>query len=222
VIWGSRPFANGDARRRRKSWDAYDPVLEEIGIQGLDDPDPQVGETAATMPGKYGSPAAEPALLRRFKEWSAVWAGQESELNLTFAEQTGDRIYQLGLGLNLVQALATGESWLSDERTFEWLSQLTRVKRVRDQLDEYLKIWQNRPFVISLDDSSPSGLDLRVAQYEFHSMDALEKKLSQFPPGTKFLLGLAAGSSANGRPLTELRTFLSSHGMIIAAEKTAD
>lgn len=201
----------------------YDPVLEGIGIHSLDDPDPQVAETAATMLGKYGSPAAEAALLQRFKEWSVVWAGQESELNLSFADQPGDRIYQLGLGQNLAQALATGKSWLSDERTLERLSQLTSVKRVRDQLDEYLKIWQNQPFVISVGDNPPSGLDLRVAQYDFHSMDDLEEKLSQFPSGTKFLLDApAAGSSANGRPLTELRAFLSSHGMIVAGQKRAD
>ena len=201
----------------------YDQVLEEIGIHSLDDPDPQVAETAATMLGKYGSSAAEPALLQRFKEWSAAWAGQEAELNLTFAEQSGDRIYQLGLGLNLAQAIATGNSWLSDERSLERLSQLTRVKRVRDQLDDILKIWQNQPFVISLGDNPPSGLDLRVAQYEFHSMDDLEDKLSQFPSGTKFLLDApAAGSSANSSPLTELSTFLGSHGMIVAGEKRAD
>ncbi len=200
----------------------YDPVLEEIGIHSLDDPDPQVAETAATMLGKYGSPVAEAALLQRFKEWSAVWAGQESELNLTFAEQTGDRIYQLGLGQNLAQALATGKSWLSDEHALERLSQLTRVKPVIDQLNEYLKIWQNQPFVISLDDNPP-GLDLRVAQYEFHSMDDLEEKLSQFPSGTKFLLDAPAASfSANGSPLTELRTFLGNHGMVVAGEKRAD
>lgn len=199
-----------------------DPVLEEIGIHSLDDPDPQVAETAATMLGKYGSPVAEAALLQRFKEWSAVWAGQESELNLTFAEQTGDRIYQLGLGQNLAQALATGKSWLSDEHALERLSQLTRVKPVIDQLNEYLKIWQNQPFVISLDDNPP-GLDLRVAQYEFHSMDDLEEKLSQFPSGTKFLLDAPAASfSANGSPLTELRTFLGNHGMVVAGEKRAD
>ncbi|MDQ3666525.1 MAG: hypothetical protein M3410_08085 [Acidobacteriota bacterium] len=30
----------------------YDPLLEEIGIKSLDDPDPQVAMTAATMLGK--------------------------------------------------------------------------------------------------------------------------------------------------------------------------
>jgi len=201
----------------------FDPVLEEIGIHSLDDPDPQVAETAATMLGRYGSSGAEPALLQRFKEWGGMWAGQESELNLTFAEQTGDRIYQLGLGQNLAQALATGKSWLSDERTLSQLSRVTRVKPVCNQLDGYLRIWRSRPLAISVGDNPPTGLDLRVAQYEFHSVDDLEEKLSQFQSGTEFILEKpSVESSAGGRLLTEVRNFLSSHGLIIAGEKIAD
>jgi hypothetical protein len=197
----------------------YDQVLEEIGIHSLDDPDPQVAETAATMLGKYGSPAAETALLQRFRDWSASWAGQESELDLTFADQAGEKIYQLGLGENLAQALATGKSWLSDEHTLERLLQFTRVKRVHDQLDQWLKIWQNQPFVISVDDNSPSSLCLRVAQYEFHSMDYLEEKLSQFAPGTKFSLATSPTTSpGRDHALMELRNFFSSHGMVLVEE----
>jgi hypothetical protein len=33
----------------------YDPTIEEIGIRSLDDPDPEVAMTAATMLGKFGS-----------------------------------------------------------------------------------------------------------------------------------------------------------------------
>jgi hypothetical protein len=201
----------------------FDPVLEEIGIHSLDDPDPQVAETAATMLGRYGSSGAEPALLRRFKEWGAMWAGRESELNLTFAEQTGDRVYQLGLGQNLAQALATGKAWLLDERTLKDLAQVTSVKQVRDQLDGYLTIWRSRPLAISVGDNPPAGLDLRVAQYEFHSVEDLEEKLSQFQSGTEFILEKPpVESSASGRLLTEVRKFLNSHGLIITGEKIAD
>jgi hypothetical protein len=201
----------------------YDAVLEEIGIRSLDDPDPQVAETAATMLGNYGSAAAEPALLQRFEQWSADWAGEEEYLNLTFAEQTGDRIYQLGLGENLAQALATGKSWLSDGRTLERLSHLTKVRRVRDRLDEYWKVWQNPPLVISLGENPPSGLDLRVAQYEFHSLDDLEKKLSQFPTGTRFVLASSpTAPSKQNRSLAEIRNFLSNHGRLLAGEKQTE
>lgn len=202
----------------------YDPVLEEIGIHSLDDQDPQVAMTAATMLGKFGSPAAESALWQRYSTWSAAWAGRESELDLTFAEQSGDRIYQLGLGQNLMQAIATAKSWLSSRPTLQHLSQLTNVRRLHDQLDGYLKLWGDQPLVISFSaNPSPVGFEARVAQYEFHSLNALEEKLSQFPAGAKFLLSLPPmDSPSNGHSLADLKTFLGSHGMIVAGEKRED
>ena len=53
----------------------YDPVWEDIGIHSLDDPDPQVAMTAATMLGKYGSDSTESALWQRYTAWAARWTG---------------------------------------------------------------------------------------------------------------------------------------------------
>lgn len=200
-----------------------DPVLEDIGIKSLDDPDPQVASTAATMLGNFGSPAAESALWQRYASWSQQWAGRESELNTIFSDGLTDKVYQRGLGLNLMQALATGQSWLSDKTELQRLSQLTKVQRIQQQLDGYLKIWENEPLTISLNDGSPAvGFYARVAQYELRSMAALKKKLTQFPSGTKFLLSISpVESPANDQTLIELRTFLSSHGMSLAEKKRA-
>lgn len=130
----------------------------------------------------------------------------------------------LGLGQNLMQAIATAKSWLSDEHSLQRLSQLTKVKRIRDQLDGYLKIWESQPLVISFDNNSPPlGMDVRVAQYEFHTMDELEEKVGQFPAGTKFTLGIPPmDSPANQHSLKELRSVLINHGMLVAAEKRVD
>jgi len=199
----------------------YDPALGEIGIHSLDDPDPQVAMTAATMLGRYGSPAAESALRERFAAWSAAWTGREAELDLTFAESSGDLAYQLGLGENLVQAIATAKSWLTDESSLRRLSELTRVKRVRDELDSYLKTWENHPLIISFHNNpAPSGLEARLVQYEFHSVDEMESKLRQFPSGTKFVLMTPSHDpEADEHTLAELSSFLNSHGMIVAAVK---
>jgi len=201
----------------------YDPLLEEIGIKSLDDPDPEVAMSAATMLGNFGSPAAESALWQRYASWSAQWAGREPELDITFAEGLNEKVYQLGLGLNLMRALATGKAWLSDKTELQRLSQLTKVRRIQQQLDSFLKIWEDQPLTIFLDDgSSWARFHARVAQYEFNSKDALEQKLTQFPPGTKFLLSISpVQSPANDQTLTELRTFLSSHGMSLTGEKHA-
>ena len=195
----------------------YDPVLEEIGIQSLDDPDPEVAMTAATMLGNFGSPAVESALWQRYSSWSAQWVGRESQLDITLADRVNEKVYQLGLGQNLMHALAAGKSWLSDKTKLQRLSQLTKVRRIQEQLDGYLKIWEDQPFTIFVNHgSSTPRFDSRVAQYEFHSMDALKEKLAQFPSGTKFVLSTPpVESMVNNQTLTELRTFLSSHGMLL-------
>jgi len=198
----------------------YDPVLEEIGIQSLDDPDPQVAMTAATMLGKFGSSAAESALWRRYASWSTQWTGRESQLDITFGEGLNDKAYQLGLGQNLMQALATGKSWLSDKAKLQRLSELSKVKRIQQQLDGYLKIWEEPDISISFEhNSGPFPFHALVAQYEFQSLDALKEKLAQFPSGTKFFLSTPAESTANDQTVAELRTFLSSHGMSLAEKR---
>lgn len=198
----------------------YDPVLEEIGIQSLDDPDPQVAMTAATMLGKFGSSAAESALWRRYASWSTQWTGRESQLDITFGEGLNDKAYQLGLGQNLMQALATGKSWLSDKAKLQRLSELSKVKRIQQQLDGYLKIWEEPDISISFEhNSGPFPFHALVAQYEFQSLDALKEKLAQFPSGTKFFLSRPVESTANDQTLAELRTFLSSHGMSLTEKR---
>jgi len=201
----------------------YDPVLEEIGIQSLDDPDPEVALTAAAMLGNFGSPAAESALLQRYSRWCTEWSGRESELNITLVDGAGEKVYRLGLGENLMRALAMGKSWLSDKTRLQHLSELTKVRRIQEQLDGYLKIWQDQAFTIFLSyDSTAARLDSRVAQYEFHSLEALKEKLAQFPSGTKFVLQTPrVESTDNDQTVSELRTFLSSHGMAVAGEKRA-
>ena len=112
----------------------YDPILEEIGLRSLDDSDPQVAMTAATMLGKFGSPAAESALWQRYARWSAKWAGRESQLDVVIGGPRDENIYQFGLGQNLMQALVTGKSWLTDRDKLQRLLQETKVKRIQQQL----------------------------------------------------------------------------------------
>lgn len=193
----------------------FDPVLEEIGIRSLDDPDPQVAMTAATMLGRFGSTAAEAALMTRYQRWAQQWAGREPELNLTFAQSSRDLNNQLGLGQNMMMALATGQHWLADEKRLEQLSRVTKVSRVQNQMDQYLKTWQNRPLVISFSHIGPyDDFHAQVAQYELHSMEALKEKLAQFPAATKFALN----SQSNASPIdskegSEIREFVRSHAM---------
>lgn len=200
----------------------YDPMLEEIAIRSLDDPDPQVASTAATMLGKFGSPAAESALWQRYTSWNAKWAG-ESQSTPMLADPVNENVYQLGLGQNLAQALATGESWLADKTKLQRLSQLTKVRRTQQEVESYLKNWQDEAITIFIDTgSSPVRFHARLAQYEVHSLNALKEKLALFASGTTFVLSIQPQESpADAELLTELRAFLTARKMSIAEQKSA-
>lgn len=198
----------------------FDPVLEQIAIESLDDPDVEVAMNAASALGHYGSLNAQPALLKRFTAWASSWSRRESELDLTFAD-SGDRTKQFGLGENLMLSLTTARSWLADEAVLRRLMQLTTVKRIHDQLESYLTLWGNQPLVIGFNHNPPpGGFNAHVAQYGLTSLKALEDKLGQFPAGTKFILGVPREESTeNAHSLAELRVFLSNHRLIVAGEK---
>jgi hypothetical protein len=168
------------------------------------------------MLGKFGSPAAESALWERYTSWNAKWAGRESQLDLTIGDRVDERTYELGLGQNLMQALAKGKSWLSDKNKLQRLLQMTKVRRPQQDLELYLKNWQNEPLTITIDSGAwPTGFHARLAQYEFQSLKALKEKISQFPSGTKFSLSiLARESAAEDQSVVELRAFLTARGAI--------
>lgn len=192
----------------------YDPILEEIAIRSLDDPDPQVASTAARMLGNFGSAAAESALWQRYTSWSAKWSGHDWQLDRMWAGPVDEKVYQFGLGQNLVQALATGKSWLSDKNKLQRLLQITKVRRFQEQIDSYLKNWQSETVSIFVSNGPPpSRFHALLAQYEFHSMKALKEKITQFPAETKFSLSNPPQESPTGdQSLTELRAFLDARG----------
>jgi hypothetical protein len=202
----------------------YDPILEEIGIHSLDDPDPQVAMTAARMLGNFGSPAAESALWRRYATWNAKWAGREPQLELMLASPVHEKVYQLGFGQNLTQALTTGKSWLADKTKLQRLAQMTKVTRIQQQLDSYLKSWDHEAITIFVDNhgSSPTRFYAQLAHYEFHSMNTLKLKITQFPSGTKFFLSIAPRVYAvDEQSVIDLRAFLTANGMLVAEQKSA-
>jgi len=196
----------------------YDPLLEDIAVESLNDSDPEVAQGAATMLGRFGSPAAESALLKRYASWSEQWAGRETQLDRIFSDGLNDDSYQLGLGLNLAHALGAGKAWLTDKAALQRLAQQTKVRRVRQQLEGYVKLWEDEPLTIRID-TSTFGFHARVVQYEFQSVDALKEKLTQFASGTKFALTISTMESSASETAADLRNFLITHGMLVVNDR---
>jgi len=196
----------------------FDPVLEEIGVRRLNDPDPQTAMTAATMLGKYGSPSAEQALWERYTRWASEHGGAAAE-NVSAKPGEAEWVDQ-GLGQNLLQAIIAGKSWLTDAAKLQRLDQMTREPELRPMFERALADWQNPPFRISFADNGwPAGLDVNVAQYEFHSLAELNEKLAQFPAGTKFVLLLPPFDKPENEKAREgIKQILAANKLVLAGE----
>jgi hypothetical protein len=200
----------------------YYPVLEEIAVNTLDDPDPLVVADAATMLGQFGSAAAESKLLRRYESWTKRWNPHAAELNFAgLKDVVGGKADQLRLGHALFDALATGHSWLTDQVKLRHLAEITKAPIRSYRFDQYFKVWSEKHLVLSIDSCGQNSLrrfEARLGQYELNSIDRLKEKLLQFPKGTEFTLSLPF-DKAHQECIDDVRQFLTNHGLSVIEEQ---
>jgi hypothetical protein len=85
------------------------PLLEELAINSLTDPDPEVSINAATYLRRYGSEAAEQLLCTQYIAWSRrKWRVRERELRIGFGASENPNLWEANLGQALARALAAG------------------------------------------------------------------------------------------------------------------
>lgn len=194
----------------------YDPVLEDLAVRGLDDPDGDVVQASARVLGGYGASRVESLLLEHYRKWTEKWTGREAELNPAFADR-GSQEIALREGAALLGALTTGKAWLTDATELQSLLSITKVVRLGQMLDSHLKTWGEAVPIIGINYRPGAEMEGRIAQYEFQSMQGLEDKLAQFPAHTTFALqvsGLDGQAVRTGE--AQLITLLGERGMGIA------
>jgi HEAT repeat protein len=161
----------------------YNPVLEEIAIRALEDQDAATAADAARVLGKFGSPAAEEPLWRRYEKWSSRWAGHEAELNFSEAEYDIDdyRVAQMSLGSSLFNALATGQGWLTDQAKLRRLIAMNKIPPIVNQAQRYLEQWNRQPLTLGISCSPPPPFNGHLAQYNFQSNRCTEAETYSVP-----------------------------------------
>ena len=188
------------------------PILEELAIRSLDDPDPSVAGNAADYLGKYGTPPSEDILWAHLVDWSQRWKGHEEELRSAATNPT-DGVYQAGEGTNLMMALAAGQGWLTNETKLLRLIQLGVTTDQRQQAERYLSTWNTRPFEVRYTPIGKGQLD--IAQYHASSIKDARQKLLQFPSGTRFKWLGDNEQEQERRAFDELFQTAAAHGMVI-------
>src|SRR5262249_31492830 len=98
------------------------PELEDLAIERLDDPDPEVVTNAASMLGQYGSAGAEKPLWTRLEKWIQEWKGRAEELPKNF-DSSHPNFWPKQIGPALRQALSQSPAWLINREELERLRQ---------------------------------------------------------------------------------------------------
>ena len=191
-----------------------DPVLEDLAIRALDDGDPGVVANAAAYLGEFGDAAAEPALWSHLTAWYGRWAGHEADLRPS-PNQNTDGAYQASAGTSMIQALATGKSWLADEPKLHRLVQLSVGTEQHRTAEGWLNMWLRPHAIQFIPYEKPA---FQIVQYNPSSLQAAKEKLLQFPAGTVFQWSALTPDERAGKLYQELSGFAAGHGMKITRQ----
>jgi hypothetical protein len=187
------------------------PVLNDQAVENLNSTEPETVRDAVQYLTSYGRKEDEAPLWRRYVEWTEAYGGKENLLD----HRGNDSI----IGQELGSALIRGQGWFADAKL------IGRVlkKCVGESMCKQLKNdagWAVAPYQLNLPDLMMPSVGMAadsigVAQYGTRSLKLFEAKISQFPPGSKFVLGRwYRPSNSDERTLeAEVRTILKKHGM---------
>jgi hypothetical protein len=160
-----------------------DRILEQLAVNSLTDPDPEVASNAAGFLGRYGSADSERALWSRYEAWSREWRGRTEELRF-IPTGTNPHVWDANLGQSLARALASGTNWFAGESVLRRIQSLGVGANIQTDVEQALQAWSRRPLTVAYMGGVPPTFTL--VQYESLSLESLEKKLTQFPSGTRF------------------------------------
>jgi len=195
---------------------ATDPILTDIALEALDDPDPQVPMDALIYLMSYGDKSAEQPIWNRYVEWSEKWRGRADVLKSREAGSVGNW-EEVGLGENLAQALIQNQGWLATPDLISGVLErcvgdqmCTQVKQIADQAKA-----GPGPYPVSAYRSGQNE-NYQVAQYNFKSLELLEAKIAQFPRGTRFSLTPTSPQNRDQMQLEDrVQELFEKNGMIL-------
>jgi hypothetical protein len=195
---------------------ATDPILTEIALETLDDPDPQVTMDALIYLMSYGDKSAEQPVWNRYVEWSEKWQGRADVLESREAGSVG-KWKDVGLGESLARTLIENQGWLATpdliSRVLERCvgeQMCTQLKQIADQAPAGPGPYPVSAYRLGRNEN------YQVAQYNPKSLELLEAKIAQFPRGTKFSLTPTSPQNQDQKQLEdEVQAIFEKNGMIL-------
>jgi hypothetical protein len=168
------------------------PVLNDLAVENLNSPDPETVIDAVRYLAPYSRKEDEAPLWRRYAEWTASYEGKPDLLDKLGPSNWDKNFASSEIGAELGDALIRGQGWFADP---ELIAHVLK-KCVGESMCKQLKdaaLWAAAPYQLNLPHLTMPSVGLAtdgigVAQYGTRSLKLFEEKISQFPPGSKFVL----------------------------------
>jgi hypothetical protein len=175
-----------------------DPRIEALAIAALDDSSSEVVRYAAEALGRYGSAAAEEPLWRRLTAFHEVWKDRVDELRSGPGGALSPHAADSMVEYALKEALSRAQEWLCGPDKLARLKALVTPMRQGD-VDRELTAWQQTPLGLLMTWFGDGTFSYSAGPYSGNSVDALVRKLKQFPSGTHFVWFLQTGTDTRHR-----------------------
>jgi hypothetical protein len=196
----------------------HGPKLEQIALDALNDPSPEVAGDAASALGRYGSPKSETALWSRLEIFHQKWRDRGGELQVQPGSNT-EILEEIRLEQVLVQAIENGQAWLATEQTIRRLKDFASPE-MQPELDAVLLEIQRDEYALTLNWWPEGELQYSIGRYSGRGMPALKQKLGQFPPGTHFnSVTTIAEHDRHRLEFAEVEEAAAADGLILNLEK---
>jgi len=194
-----------DSLLRWVSEHATAPVLNEVAVEALNDRDPGTVIDALQYLKSYGRRSDEKPIWERYVTWTQQWSGKTYIL-----DHPGPGLQPCGevcVGEELGTALIANQGWLADRTLISRVLHRCVGKQVCERLKDVARS-ATAPYQVLLPDTAdPLGISVvqsyNVAQYATMSRDLLAAKISQYPPGTRFVLSRAWPVTEDQRKLED-------------------
>jgi hypothetical protein len=194
------------------------PVLNDQAVENLNSSKPEIVRDALQYLTSYGRKEDETPLWRRYAEWTAAYKGKADLL-----DRRGNDWYKtfdnLIIGEELGNALIRGQGWFADTeliaRVLKRCVGESLCKQLKDDAKGAATPYQLNLSVSMMPSAGMPDVSIGVAQYRTHSLKLFDAKVSQFPPGSKFVLSrwYRAPNSDERTLQAEVKTILEKHGM---------
>jgi hypothetical protein len=192
---------------------SQDPMLREVAIQTLDDPDPEVTLDALIYLMSYGDASDEEPISNRYTKWSQKWRGRSDELDFRKAGSPAGNWQEIGLGENLARALIANQGWVASEKLIQNTIEKCVGEQMCQQLNQLAERARTKPYFISVYKQGENE-NYEIAQYSAKSLELLGAKIAQFPKGSRFVMTSTTPQTEEQKRLDDrVKDLLEEHGM---------